>query len=131
MLPPALQLGLIERLTNIMPKGLDKFFFANSGSEAVDNAVKIARAHTGRQNIIAFEVSHPAGGAMLLGSPTPQAGQRNAIAVEVEFSGSCCVRRLQSCNSVPEPVLHTKLLLSVVEHQTRPCRSCSLPQLHI
>ena len=56
MLTPALQLGLIERLTNIMPKGLDKFFFANSGSEAVDNAVKIARAHTGRQNIIAFEV---------------------------------------------------------------------------
>ena len=43
-------------MTNIMPKGLDKFFFANSGSEAVDNAVKIARAHTGRQNIIAFEV---------------------------------------------------------------------------
>ena len=56
VLPPALQLGLIERLTNIMPQGLDKFFFANSGSEAVDNAVKIARAHTGRQNIIAFEV---------------------------------------------------------------------------
>jgi 4-aminobutyrate aminotransferase-like enzyme len=27
------------------------------GSEAVDNAVKIARGVTGRQNIIAFDVS--------------------------------------------------------------------------
>ena len=40
-----------------MPPGLDRFFFANSGSEAVDNAVKIARAHTGRTNVIAFEHS--------------------------------------------------------------------------
>ena len=27
-----------------------------SGAEAVDNAIKIARAATGRQNIVAFEV---------------------------------------------------------------------------
>jgi 4-aminobutyrate aminotransferase / (S)-3-amino-2-methylpropionate transaminase / 5-aminovalerate transaminase len=32
-----------------------KTFFVNSGAEAVENAVKIARAHTGRSGIIAFE----------------------------------------------------------------------------
>src|ERR1700751_5402909 len=32
-----------------------KTLFVNSGAEAVENAVKIARAHTGRSGIIAFE----------------------------------------------------------------------------
>ena len=32
-----------------------KTLFVNSGAEAIENAVKIARAHTGRSGIIAFE----------------------------------------------------------------------------
>lgn len=54
--PPPPQLGLIDRLTEICPSHLSRFFFCNSGSEAVDNAIKIARAATGKQNIIAFKV---------------------------------------------------------------------------
>lgn len=47
---------LIERLLPMMPdKSLDSFFFWNSGSEAVEAAVKMARAMTGRQNIIAMQ----------------------------------------------------------------------------
>ena len=34
---------------------LDSFFFWNSGSEAVECAVKIARTVTGKQNIIAMQ----------------------------------------------------------------------------
>ncbi|KAG6856247.1 hypothetical protein H0H87_006106 [Tephrocybe sp. NHM501043] len=34
---------------------LDSFFFWNSGSEAIEAAIKIARASTGRQNIIAMQ----------------------------------------------------------------------------
>ena len=53
-------MGLLDRLLKIVPPSLTRFFFANSGSEAVDNAIKVARAHTKRQNIICFEVStHP------------------------------------------------------------------------
>jgi 4-aminobutyrate aminotransferase len=48
--------GLLDRLVPIVPPALSRFFFANSGSEAVDQAVKIARGHTGKQNIICFEV---------------------------------------------------------------------------
>jgi 4-aminobutyrate aminotransferase-like enzyme len=44
-------------LTRIVPSNLTRFFYCNSGSEAVENAVKIARAATGRQDIIAFDVS--------------------------------------------------------------------------
>jgi 4-aminobutyrate aminotransferase len=46
--------GLVERLSAITPKGMDRFFFSNSGAEAVEGAVKLARYHTGRQGIIAF-----------------------------------------------------------------------------
>ena len=42
-----------EELLKTMPnKDLDTVFYVNSGSEATDNAIKIARTFTGRQNII-------------------------------------------------------------------------------
>ena len=34
-----------ERLAEIAPKGLDRIFFTNSGSELVDTALKIALAY--------------------------------------------------------------------------------------
>ncbi len=45
---------LAERLASITPKGIDKFFFSNSGAEAVEGAIKLARITTGRQGIISF-----------------------------------------------------------------------------
>lgn len=51
-----LQVTLVDRLLDITPSHLSRFFFCNSGAEAVDNAVKVARAATGRPNIIAFDV---------------------------------------------------------------------------
>ena len=50
-------LQLIEELRQIVPPSIDSFYFANSGAEAVENAVKIARVATGRQNIIVFSGS--------------------------------------------------------------------------
>ncbi len=40
-------LQLIEELRKVVPSSMDSFFFANSGAEALENAVKIARAATG------------------------------------------------------------------------------------
>ena len=49
-------LQLIEKLLPVMPDpSLDSFFFWNSGSEAVEAAVKIARLVTGKQNVIAMQ----------------------------------------------------------------------------
>jgi 4-aminobutyrate aminotransferase len=46
---------LAERLSAIAPMpGPHKFFYGNSGAEAVECALKLARYHTGRQQIIAF-----------------------------------------------------------------------------
>jgi 4-aminobutyrate aminotransferase len=45
---------LSEKLRTITPQDIDMFFFSNSGAEAVEGAVKLARFHTGRQGVIAF-----------------------------------------------------------------------------
>src|SRR5690554_4068466 len=43
-----------QRLAEITPPGIEKFAFANSGAEAVEAAVKLARYHTKRQGVITF-----------------------------------------------------------------------------
>jgi 4-aminobutyrate aminotransferase len=49
---PALRLAW--ELGQITPGGADMFFFGNSGAEAVEGAIKLARYATGRRGIIAF-----------------------------------------------------------------------------
>lgn len=50
-------LRLTERLGDVLPAGLDAVFYLNSGSEAVEAAVRLARHVTGRQNVIVFQGS--------------------------------------------------------------------------
>src|ERR1700682_2921134 len=46
---------LAERLSAIAPMpGPHRFYYGNSGAEAIECALKLARYHTGRQNVIAF-----------------------------------------------------------------------------
>ncbi len=44
---------LLERLAAITPAGLSRFFLCNSGTEAVEGALKFARLATGRTGIVA------------------------------------------------------------------------------
>ncbi len=43
---------LTKLLLEVFPRGLEKFFFTTSGTEAVEAAIKIARLYTGRHKII-------------------------------------------------------------------------------
>ena len=43
-----------EKLVSIAPDSLTKAFFCNSGTEANENAMRIARMATGRENVITF-----------------------------------------------------------------------------
>ena len=48
-------IGLAERLNALTPGAFDKkTMLATTGAEAVENAVKMARAHTGRSGVVAF-----------------------------------------------------------------------------
>lgn len=48
-------LELTEKLGAVLPLGLDSVFYANSGSEAVEAAVRLARMATAKPNIIVFQ----------------------------------------------------------------------------
>ena len=47
-------LTLVDRLSEVLPAGLDRMFFANSGSEAVEASLRLVRQATGRPNVIVF-----------------------------------------------------------------------------
>jgi 4-aminobutyrate aminotransferase len=45
----------VEKLAGLMPEDLKRVLVLSSGSEAIDAALKIARAATGKQEIVAFD----------------------------------------------------------------------------
>jgi alanine-glyoxylate transaminase / (R)-3-amino-2-methylpropionate-pyruvate transaminase len=52
------QVNAARRLAGIAPGGLKKTFFTNSGTEAVETAVMLARMYTGRDEIIALRYGY-------------------------------------------------------------------------
>ena len=48
------QVRYAELLASLLPPSLQSVFFVNSGSEAIEGALKLARRHTGRNEIIYF-----------------------------------------------------------------------------
>ncbi len=54
---PPVAVALADALNEVTPPAIDTFFFSNSGAEAVEASVKLARQATGKQNIIVFQGS--------------------------------------------------------------------------
>ncbi|MCE5345691.1 MAG: aspartate aminotransferase family protein [Bacteroidales bacterium] len=52
------QVKYAERLAEILPEKLNTCYFVNSGSEAVEGAMKLAKRFTGRSRIISFRNSY-------------------------------------------------------------------------
>lgn len=71
------QVAYAHWLTKRLPESLDNVFFVNSGSEAIDGAMKLAKRSTGRSDFIACENAYHGGthGAMsLLGDAKVRSG---------------------------------------------------------
>jgi 4-aminobutyrate aminotransferase len=51
---PPVSVALAKALNEITPSAIDTFFFSNSGAEAVEASVKLARHATGKRNIVVF-----------------------------------------------------------------------------
>lgn len=52
------QVGFATLLTQHLPESLNSVYFTNSGAEAVEGAMKLAKRYTGRTGIIAFDRSY-------------------------------------------------------------------------
>ena len=52
------QVKYAEKITSLLPGNLDSCYFVNSGSEAVEGALKLAKRYTGRSRIISFRESY-------------------------------------------------------------------------
>ncbi len=48
------QSTLAQHLTSLLPDSLDRIYFVNSGTEANEAALKLAKKHTGRHRFVAF-----------------------------------------------------------------------------
>jgi len=49
------QVMLARRLTELLPQPLERVYFTNSGAEAIECALKVARKFTGRAGFVAFD----------------------------------------------------------------------------
>jgi len=71
------QVAYAEWLTERLPGGLDNVYFVNSGSEAIDGAMKLAKRSTGRGDFFAYEQAYHGGthGALsILGDSKARSG---------------------------------------------------------
>jgi taurine--2-oxoglutarate transaminase len=83
---PRAQLGRL--LAEITPAGLDRFLFTLGGADANENAVKLARAYTGKHKILARYRSYhgaTAGAMALTGDPRRLAWEPNLMPGVVHF----------------------------------------------
>ncbi len=67
---------LASKLNDITPAGIDKFFFANSGAEITEAAVKLAKQATKRPHIIVFSGSFHGRTHMAMAMTTSKTGYR-------------------------------------------------------
>ena len=75
---------LVESLLQMMPDpSLDSFFFWNSGAEANEAAIKIARTKTGRTNIIVMQGGYH-GGSTQGSRPDDRPNQRCCLSDQVQ-----------------------------------------------
>ncbi len=49
------QVALASRLADLLPASLNNVYLVNSGSEAIEGALKLAKRHTGRSEIVSFK----------------------------------------------------------------------------
>ena len=123
MYEPYLQLA--QRLCEVAPiDGAKKAIFFSTGAEAVENAVKIARAHTGRPAVVSFRGSFHGRTLLTLsltGSVSPYKQNFGPYATEVyqaqypyEYRGWSTERAMASIEAIFESEVSPKRVAAVI-----------------
>lgn len=68
--------ALADRLATITPPSIERFFFTNSGAEAVEGAVKLAKQATGKPHVVVMDGSFHGRTAMAMAMTTSKAVYR-------------------------------------------------------
>ena len=76
------------RLAGLAPAGLEKIFFTNGGADANENAIRMARLHTGRPKVLSFYRSyHGTTGAAISSTGDPRRWPNEFATGHVHFFG--------------------------------------------
>jgi len=76
------------RIAALAPDGLEKVFFTNGGADAIENAIRMARLHTGRAKVLSFYRSyHGNTGAAINATGDPRRWPNEFATGHVHFFG--------------------------------------------
>lgn len=105
------QARLAARLAECLPEGLDNVYFVNSGTEAAEGAMKLAKRYTGRAEIVACRKAYHGStqGAASLMSPTDFTQGYHPLLPgirHIEFNCAYCLQQItrHTAAVVIEPV---------------------------
>jgi taurine---2-oxoglutarate transaminase len=77
-----------QRLADLAPDGFEKVFFTNGGADANENAIRMARLHTGRDKVLTFYRSyHGNTGAAITSTGDPRRWPNEYATGHVHFFG--------------------------------------------
>lgn len=96
---------LAERLADITPGSLKKTFFGNSGTEAVEGAIKLARKYTGNKEVVSLEMGfhgRTLGSLALTGNKSYKADMGPVIN-DVSHTAAPYAYRCRTCAGGPCP----------------------------
>ena len=95
------QVHLAERLAGLLPEKLNSVYFVNSGSEAIEGALKLAKRFTGRTEIISFIDSYHGsthGSLSIMGNETLKNAFRPLLPGIrlIEFNNYCHLEKIST-----------------------------------
>ncbi len=82
-----------KRIADLAPEGMNKVFFTNGGADANENAIRMARLHTGRRKVMSFYRSyHGNTGAAIVATGDPRRVPNEFADAHVHFFGPYAYR---------------------------------------
>ncbi|MDD2858313.1 MAG: aspartate aminotransferase family protein [Candidatus Nanopelagicales bacterium] len=77
-----------SRIVSLAPDHMNKVFFTNGGADAVENAIRMARLHTGRRKVLsAYRSYHGNTGAAIVSTGDPRRWPNEYADAHVHFFG--------------------------------------------
>lgn len=105
------QVGLATKLSKILPGNIDSVYFVNSGSEAVEGAIKLAKRTTERYNVVSFKNAYHGsthGALSIMGNETMRNAFRPLLPgiTQIEFNNTADFYKIDKTTAcvVVEPI---------------------------